>query len=93
MGASWLKTQITGNLPLVGRIGLVYFASPKGKVLSEMTVTRFAENDFLLMTGAGAYCDRDLLNASLPKNKSISIADVTRDLATLLVTGLKAPAI
>ena len=90
----WLKTQITGNLPLVGRIGLVYFASPKGKVLSEMTVTRFAENDFLLMTGAGAYWhDRDLLNASLPKNKSISIADVTRDLATLLVTGPKAPAI
>ena len=90
----WLKTQITGNLPLVGRIGLVYFASPKGKVLSEMTVTRFAENDFLLMTGAGAYWhDRDLLNASLPENKSISIADVTRDLATLLVTGPQAPAI
>jgi dimethylglycine dehydrogenase len=90
----WLKTQITGNLPLVGRIGLVYFASPKGKVLSEMTLTRFAENDFLLMTGAGAYWhDRDLLNASLPKNKSFSIADVTRDLATLLVTGPQAPAI
>ena len=90
----WLKTQITGNLPLVGRIGLVYFASPKGKVLSEMTVTRFAENDFLLMTGAGAYWhDRDLLNASLPKNKNISITDVTRDFATLLVTGPQAPAI
>jgi len=46
------------------------------------------------MTGAGAYWhDRDLLNASLPKNKSFSIADVTRDLATLLVTGPQAPAI
>ncbi|MDC0062608.1 FAD-dependent oxidoreductase [Candidatus Puniceispirillum sp.] len=90
----WLKSQITGNLPLIGRIGLVYFASPKGKVLSEMTMTRVAENDYLLMTGAGAYWhDRDLLNASLPENKSISIADVTRDLATLLVTGPKSPAI
>ena len=90
----WLKSQITGNLPLVGCIGLVYFASPKGKVLSEMTMTRVAENDYLLMTGAGAYWhDRDLLNASLPENKSISIADVTRDLATLLVTGPKSPAI
>ena len=90
----WLKSQITGNLPLVGRIGLVYFASPKGKVLSEMTMTRVAENDYLLMTGAGAYWhDRDLLNASLPENKSISIADVTRDIATLLVTGPKSPAI
>ncbi len=90
----WLKSIITGNLPLVGRIGLVYFASPKGKVLSEMTMTRVAENDYLLMTGADAYWhDRDLLNASLPENKSISIVDVTRDLATLLVTGPKAPAI
>ena len=83
----WLQSQITGNLPLVGRIGLVYFASPKGKVLSEMTMTRVAKMT-LLMTGAGAYWhDRDLLNANLPENKSISIADVTRDIATLLVTG------
>ena len=46
------------------------------------------------MTGAGAYWhDRDLLNASLLENKSISIADVTRDIATLLVTGPKSPAV
>ena len=53
-----------------------------------MTVTRLAENDFLLMTGAGAYWhDRDLLMASLPSDGSITINDVTRNLATLLVTG------
>ena len=33
-------------------------------------MTCVAENDHLLMTGAGAYWhDRDLLNASLPENK------------------------
>ncbi|XDZ62813.1 FAD-dependent oxidoreductase [Alphaproteobacteria bacterium LSUCC0396] len=91
---AWLTRQITGNLPRVGRIGLVYFASPKGKMLSEMTVTRFAENDFLLMSGAGAYWhDRDLLMANLPSDGSVQITDVTYDLATLLVTGPKAPAI
>ena len=91
---AWLGKQITGNLPRVGRIGLVYFASPKGKILTEMTVTRFAENDLLLMTGAGAYWhDRDLLMASLPADGMVQIADITRDLATLLVTGPKSPAI
>ncbi|NHX34100.1 aminomethyl transferase family protein, partial [Escherichia coli] len=86
--------RITGNMPRVGRIGLAYFASPKGKILTEMTVTRLAENDFWLMTGAGAYWhDRDLLIASLPASGSVTINDVTRNLATLLVTGPKAPAI
>jgi len=90
----WLTKQITGNMPRVGRIGLAYFASPKGKILTEMTVTNLAENDFLLMTGAGAYWhDRDLLMASLPAGGSVTINDVTRNLATLLVTGPKAPAI
>ena len=92
--AVWLEQQITGNLPRVGRIGLVYFASAKGKVISEMTVTRKGENSFLLMSGAGAYWhDRDLLNGSLPHDGSVVITDVTRDLATLLVTGPKAPAL
>ncbi len=91
---SWLADQVTGNLPRVGRIGLVYFASPRGKVLSEMTATRFADNDFLLMTGAGAYWhDRDLLNSRLPDDGSVTIEDVTADLATLLITGPKAPAL
>ncbi len=90
----WLARQITGDLPKVGRIGLVYFASPKGKVLSEMTITRLADNEFLLMTGAGAYWhDRDLLNSTMPKNARFDIVDVTRNLATLLITGPKSPAI
>ena len=44
--ADWLASLITGNLPQVGRIGLVYFASAKGKVLTEMSATRLAEDDF-----------------------------------------------
>jgi dimethylglycine dehydrogenase len=92
--AAWLAGLITGNLPRIGRIGLIYFASPNGKVLSEMTATRTGEDDFLLMTGAGGYWhDRDLLNISLPDDGSVVITDVTRDLATLLVTGPKAPAL
>ena len=91
---NWLSSLITGNLPKPGRIGLIYFASPKGRILTEMTATCLGENEFMLMTGAGAYWhDFDLLSFALPADSAISISDMTRDFATLLVTGPKAPAL
>ena len=92
--ADWLRGLITGGLPKVGRIGLVYFASGQGKVLTEMTATRLGDDEFLLMAGASAYWhDRDLLQFDMPRDGSISLTDVTAEMATLLVTGPKAPAL
>ena len=91
---NWLSSLITGNLPKPGRIGLIYFASPKGRILTEMTATCLSDDEFMLMTGAGAYWhDFDLLSFALPADSAISISDMTRDFATLLVTGPKAPAL
>jgi len=90
-GASqWLETIITGNLPKIGKVGLIYFSSPQGKVLTEMTATRISKNNIWLLTGAGAYWhDRDWLNFNLPKNTDINIEDTTHNLGTLLLTGPK----
>ena len=88
--ANWLETLITGNLPKIGRVGLVYFASPSGKVLTEMTATRISENEIWLLTGAGAYWhDRDWLNFNLHQNSTINIIDTTHDIGTILLTGPK----
>ena len=90
-GASqWLETIITGNLPKIGKVGLIYFSSPQGKVLTEMTATRISENNIWLLTGAGAYWhDRDWLNFNLPKSTDIKIKDTTHNIGTLLLTGPK----
>ena len=91
---AWLETMVTGRLPKPGRIGLIYFASEKGKVITEMTATCYGEDHFWLITGAGAYWhDRDWLQHHLPENSAITITDITRDLGTLLLTGPKSPAL
>jgi dimethylglycine dehydrogenase len=90
----WLDSLVTNHVPKEGRIGLIYFASEKGKVLTEMTATCFADDHFWLMTGAGAlWHDRDWLNMHLPEDGSVEIKDITRDLGSLLLTGPKSPAI
>ena len=92
--STWLERIIAGKLPKVGKVGLIYFSSPKGKVLTEMTATRINEDHFWLLSGAGAYWhDRDLLNFNLPSDGSISILDKTHDVGTLLLTGPKSDAL
>ena len=89
--ADWLSGLMTNKLPAIGRTGLGYFASAKGKILSEMSISRFAEDEFWLIFGAGAYWhDRDLLSAALPEGSPITLIDETRDYSTLLVTGPRA---
>ena len=87
---AWIESLVTGRVPKEGKIGLVYFASDKGKVLTEMTATCFAEDHFWLITGAGAlWHDRDWLVQRLPQDGSVAFKDLTRDLGSLLLTGPK----
>ncbi|UWR22222.1 FAD-dependent oxidoreductase [Sulfitobacter sp. S190] len=86
--AEWLRGQITGALPKVGRMNLAYFTDTRGRILTEMTVIRWAEDEFWLMTAAVAlWHDFELLQKALPADGSLSLSDITRDWSTLLVTG------
>ncbi|MEY8842538.1 FAD-dependent oxidoreductase [Cribrihabitans sp. XS_ASV171] len=84
----WLRGQVTGALPKVGRAGLVYFADPRGRILTEMSVAREAEDRFILVTAAAAqWHDAELLQSRLPGDGSLAFEDWTNRMSTLIVTG------
>ena len=76
--ADWLRTLVTGSLPRVGRVGLVYFADDRGRIVTEMSVTRLGDDEMLLITAAAAeWHDRDWLFRHLPSGSPISIENRT----------------
>jgi len=84
----WLRGLVAGALPKIGRVGLVYFADNRGRIVTEMSVTRIAEDDFFLVSAALAeWHDREWLERHLPRDSAITIQDRTQEMSTLIVTG------
>jgi dimethylglycine dehydrogenase len=90
----WLRGQVTGALPRIGRVGLVYFADTRGRIATEMSITREAEDQFILVTAATAqWHDRALLQARMPEGCAFTLEDWTDRMSTLIVTGPQARAL
>ncbi|MEP2640838.1 FAD-dependent oxidoreductase [Roseobacter sp.] len=86
----WLRGLTAGALPKIGRVGLVYFADDRGRIVTEMSVTRVAEDDFVLVTAATAqWHDRDYLTGHMPDGCAFTVDDITDQISTLIVTGPK----
>ena len=86
----WLRGQVTGALPKIGRAGLVYFSDSRGRILTEMSVAREEADRFILITAATAqWHDSELLQARLPADGSLTFEDWTTRMSTLIVTGPK----
>ncbi len=86
--AEALRGLITGGLPKVGRINLVYISDDRGRILTEMSCVRLGEDEFMMITAATAqWHDRDILTKVMPA--SVSVEDVTTTRDTLIVTGPK----
>ena len=87
--ADWLRGQIAGALPRVGRMNLAYFGDTRGRIVTEMSVMRHDEDSFTLITAASAqWHDRELLTRHLPEG--LTLTDHTTEWNTLIVTGPKA---
>ncbi len=88
-GAStWLNSLIAGKLPRVGRLSLSYFCADDGGVWSEMTLTRLAEEHYILITAAAAkWHDFQWLQEHMPAGHAMTLTDITDDYGTLVVAG------
>ncbi|TDT73023.1 dimethylglycine dehydrogenase [Litoreibacter halocynthiae] len=86
--AEYLRGKIAGALPKVGRMNLAYFPDSRGRILTEMSILRHAEDFFTLITAASAqWHDRDLLALDLPD--VLTLTDHSTEYSTLIVTGPK----
>ncbi|MEM7074322.1 MAG: FAD-dependent oxidoreductase [Pseudomonadota bacterium] len=84
----WLRGFVTGALPRIGRINLVYVADSRGRILTEFSCIRLGEDDFVLITAATAqWHDGDLIRQNAPA--SLTITETTNDRTALLVAGPK----
>ncbi|ASJ72579.1 GcvT family protein [Granulosicoccus antarcticus] len=89
--SAWLDTLIAGKLPTVGRVSLSYFCADNGGVWSEMTLTRLADEHYMLICGAAAkWHDYQWLDEHLPTDSAIELVDVSDDYGTLVVAGPRA---
>jgi len=86
--AAGLDRLICGRLPEVGRVALAYMCTPKGGVLSELTVTRLAEERFYLVSAASAeWHDEQWLRTHLPADGSVALRNLTARYGTLVLAG------
>lgn len=84
----WLRGLVTGALPKIGRVGLVYFSNERGRIVTEMSITREGEDSFILVTAAMAqWHDREFLEAHMPAGCAFTIEDGTDRMSTLILTG------
>jgi dimethylglycine dehydrogenase len=89
--AAHLDRVSCSKLPSLGRVSLAYALTPTGKLLSEFTITRLAEDHFYIISAAiAATHDMDVLRQSLPENSPIHVTDISAQLGTLIVAGPRA---
>ena len=86
--AEWLRTQVAGALPKAGRMNLGYFTDTRGRIVTEVTIIRWGEDDFWLMTAAVAqWHDFEFLRDRLAPG--LTMTDITKEWSTHLVSGEK----
>ncbi|SFS21147.1 GcvT family protein [Yoonia litorea] len=88
--AEFLRGLCTGGIPKVGRIGLLYFADDRGRIVTEMSAMRLDEDFFFLITAAVAqWHDMEWLQKHLPEGAEFTLTDVTKEFSCQILSGPK----
>jgi len=88
--AEFLRGLCTGGIPKVGRIGLLYFADERGRIVTEMSAMRLDEDFFFLITAATAeWHDWEWLQKHMPADAKFTMTNVTKEFSTQILSGPK----
>ncbi len=84
-----LNRLIANKLPKrMGGIGLTHMLTRNGCIESEMTITRFSDDRFYVLSGAGAEeKDLDMMTQGKLDGEDVTINNVTDDYGMLVLTG------
>ena len=86
--AEFLRGLCTGGIPRIGRIGLLYFTDPRGRVVTEMSAMRLDEDFFFLITAAAAeWHDLEWLQRHMPTHAAFELDNVTDAFSCQILTG------
>ncbi|MCT8158867.1 FAD-dependent oxidoreductase [Pseudoruegeria sp. SHC-113] len=84
----YVDSLTASRLPAPGRIGLIYFADDRGRIVTEMSCMVHSDSEVGLITAAVAqWHDADLLRRNAPEG--VTVTDHTKDVECLLLTGPK----
>ena len=86
---NWLNSLVTGFIPKESRIGLIYVADNRGRILTEMSVITLRDDNYMLITAAAAETHDFEVLAHSNKPQSVELTNVTEDYNTLILTGPK----
>lgn len=71
-----------------GRIVLAHLLTENGRIESEFTITRLADNHFYMLSAAVSELrDFDLLNHRILKSEDVTISNITNDWGVLVLVG------
>ncbi|MCA0206825.1 MAG: FAD-dependent oxidoreductase [Proteobacteria bacterium] len=83
-----LDSLTASRIPAPGRTGLLYFADDRGRIVTEMSVLPFSDEDIGVITAAVAQShDADLLRRGLPE--AVVLEDFSDLIHCFIVTGPK----
>ncbi len=88
---AFLNRLVAGKLPKEGRVSLSYFLNDKAHIVSEVTITRLADEIFYLCSaGAAEWHDHHWMLKHMPLDGSVRIENITPQHGTLIVAGPRA---
>eukprot|EP01097_Dermamoeba_algensis_P001301 TRINITY_DN1495_c0_g3_i2.p1 TRINITY_DN1495_c0_g3~~TRINITY_DN1495_c0_g3_i2.p1 ORF type:complete len:454 (+),score=106.26 TRINITY_DN1495_c0_g3_i2:1341-2702(+) len=88
---AYLDKLVANTLPAVGKIKIVHFLTPKGKVWSEMTLSRLSEDTYYLITGTSVELhDLRWLEQHITDGLQVKVENVTTKYGVVGIAGPKA---